>query len=241
MIYLYILLFEKSKNQAKTMEPTNKLLIKDKIKSKNFRFSYVPENLFADCSEVRVNDKGPISTIDLNGPKGTYQRMQMSITDKLKLDASGEWDFSVRMIHSAYFDSREEMDLFFCPESERLIFSDMKQYKHKENISIDEAFKVSRLEVVSANLDYYSKHLNELRKDLGRDIAENIIIDEKLMDELFYNQMCKIFGGPLPSDGNANDRKFMLSDFHLLEYDGNSVSATAQRDQFYVYFSFVCF
>ena len=228
-------------NEAKAKEPTNKLLIKEKIKSQNFELSNVPENLFANCSEVRVDEKGPISTIDLNGPKGTYQRMQMSITDKLKLDASGEWDFSVSMIHSAYFDSREEMDLFFCPESERQICSDMEQYKQKENISINEAFEVSKLEVVSANLDYYSKHPDELRKDLGRDIVENIIIDEKLMDELFYNQMCKIFGGPLPSDGDANDRKFMLTDFHLLEYDGNSVSATAQRDQFYVYFSFVCF
>lgn len=238
---MLLLLFEKAMNQAKTNEPTNKLLIKEKIKSQNFLSSYVSENLFANCSEIRVDDKGPILTIDQNGPKGTDQRMQMSITDKLKLDASGEWDFSVSMIHSNYFDSREEMDLFFCPESERQIYSDMEEYKHKEKISINEAFEVSRLEVVSANLDYYSKHPDELRNDLGRDIAENITIDEKLMDELFYKQMCKIFGGPLPSDGDANDRKFMLSDFHLLEYDGNSVSATAQRGQFYVYFSFVCF
>jgi hypothetical protein len=125
-------LFEKVMNQAKTMEPTNKHLIKEKIKSQNFELSYIPENLFANCSEVRVNDKGPISTIDQNGPKGTYQRMQMQLTDKLKLEASGEWDFSVSMIHSAYFDSREEMDLFFCPENQCQIYSDMEEYKHKE-------------------------------------------------------------------------------------------------------------
>jgi len=68
-----------------------------------------------------VNKKGLISTIDPDAPKGLDMRdNDMILNEKLKMEALGDWELSVCMIHSDYFDSREELDEFFCKEAERV-------------------------------------------------------------------------------------------------------------------------
>lgn len=80
-------------------------------------------------------------------------------------------------------------------------------------------------------------HWSELEKDLKRSMVKMKKRSfKKFVDELFYKQMCKIFGGSLSLDDQGDGkRKLMLHDFRILNSDGQYTCATAQRGPFSIY------
>jgi hypothetical protein len=98
------------------------------------------------------------------------------------------------------------------------------------------------MERFSINLDYYLANWEELEKDLGRKVDKNLERTEaewkRLSDELFYNLMCRIFGGPLDIDQQDQDgKKFIITDFH--SFDDICLYASGRRGQFYILFMIV--
>ena len=101
---------------------------------------------------------------------------------------------------------------------------------------------------MTAPVDYYLAHQSELEIDLGRQLPpdfdpSDVQAVKKLEQELFYVNMCKIFGKENDDDivevDNAEvlyDKSFMLKDFHILTFDGSDIYATAIRDSLYFLF-----
>jgi hypothetical protein len=115
-------------------------------------------------------------------------------------------------------------------------------------------------------MDFYLQHPNEINSDLNRSVDICLIKDDiealkKLEEELFYNQMCSLFGDDaddfLEDDENdqaeSND-KFKkvctVKEFAILFFDGNCVYATGTfisyfhiRISYFTFLliSFICF
>lgn len=94
-------------------------------------------------------------------------------------------------------------------------------------------------------MEFYLNNKNELEADLKHqlsiDIDENVI--KQLEDELFYINMCKVFGPEIEEDKVDIDgetiffeKSFMLKNFNILFYDGNEIHAVAERGDYYLIF-----
>ena len=228
------------KNISKIMEAvkSNNLSIKEKSQKQIYKLK-APRLLYMNPSEVFVNKYAPYpNEADLF--KWDENKVK---TEKIKGESYGYWDFIVQTINSGHFNSRGELDDLFLPNEFRTVSNCCVQLN---KIAINEAFE--RLNVdVSCNMDYYLKHPEEIEKDLNREKKEDEFNSPRLEQELFYAQMCQIFGESETSDeleqagkNETNfDKVFMLKDFHLLSNDGNSIYATAKRGNFYLLFFFV--
>lgn len=89
--------------------------------------------LYATVFEVRLDEKGTVSTVDINGPKWSNETV-IPITQKF--------------------------DLFYCGQGER--FRNLGEEMNKEelilrieSISIEDAFKQINIDSVSIKFDYY--------------------------------------------------------------------------------------
>jgi hypothetical protein len=122
--------------------------------------------------------------------------------------------------------------------------------KNFEKVSINKAFQLLNVEV-SCNMEYYLNHLDEIEKDLNRKVNEIELkeTNKKLEQELFYNQMCKLFGTEgVPGSYDSildktiepelvYERAYMLKDFRVF-YKMNYHCATAQRGNYYLLFQY---
>ena len=220
----------------------NNLSIKEKFEKYIYILDDAPRLLHMNFSEVFVNKYAPypneIDSLDsFNWHENKVQ------TEKLKGKCSGFWDLIVNTINSIHFDSREKLDYFYVPKKYQ---TSPISCKNLDKISIKDAFEMLNVKV-SCNMEYFLKHPGEMEKDLNRKINESEFNSPRLEQELFYIQMCKIFGDSEPSndkleqvcnDSTNFEKVFMLKDFHLLFNDGNCIYATAKRGNFYLLFFF---
>ena len=199
-------------------KPTNIDVIKEMIKDYKIDVTEVPKLLYAERSRILIDQRGPVLTIDTTKLSlFETQAKEMTPTEKLKFDGYGDWEFNATMVHSAYFPSRQELNEFLVNQ----YVVDLNKAKHykSDKISIDELGIMGTMKRFSLNLDYYLSNWEELEKNLGRKVDKNRERTERewklLSDELFYNLMCSIFGGPLPIDDqqDKDGKKFMITDF----------------------------
>ena len=231
------------KDEDSIPTPTNVDLIKQMIKDYDIDVTEVPRLLFADCLRLLIDERGPVLTIDTDKLSlFEDQAISMTPTQKLKFDGYGDWEFNATMVHSAYFATREEVDDFLVPEFTIDPNNTRKEWRDK--ISIEEIGTMGGMKYFSLNLDYYLSNWEELEKDLDRPVDKNLDRTEtewkQLSDELFYKQMCRIFGGPLAIDDEQDEdvKKFMITDFNIT-VDGGYFHASGRRGQFYILFLIV--
>ena len=93
-------------------------------------------------------------------------------------------------------------------------------------------------------MDYYIKNRNEILNDLNRNILDIELSDEhmkkKLEEELFYKQMCNLFGeseddDKSPVNGSNYEKQFILKDFHIF-YLSETIVGTCKRENYYLLF-----
>lgn len=167
------------------------------------------------------------------------------LTPKLKEARFSGWSLSVRKLPINYFISREALEEMMVT----------KKFRETPNKYCIEASKMSIREIMSSfyvpcscDMDYYLANKSELEADLGRKIDLNASLNElemkRLEQELFYVNMCKIFGAGGNEDDRVEpdgkellfDKSYMLSDFHVIFFDGNEMHGTAIRDKNYFLF-----
>jgi hypothetical protein len=149
------------------------------------------------------------------------------------------------MINTKHFENREKLDDMFVNKIERTI---SEACENIERICIQKAIKLFGIEF-SCDMDRYLKNLNAIEEDLNRRILPSALNDEyfirKLQQELFCNQMCKIFGETEDDDNKPQDddtiheKCFIVKDFYLLLSDGNYMFASARRGNYYLLFRYV--
>ncbi|XP_018014083.1 uncharacterized protein LOC108671116 [Hyalella azteca] len=159
-------------------------------------------------------------------------------TQKLKASSFGDYEFSLGIIHSRHFESREKLDSLYSQEwqySEP--FDPNKKVETVEKITFQKALELLTV-TISCNMDYYLANYEEMEKDLGRKLVNFDRDDEKLVkgleQELFYNQVVKIIGGSVDDDRATSS--VMLKNFRNLFYDGNDTFATAEHGEHYLIF-----
>ena len=240
-------------------------IIKDKFKTQgSYIWTRIPSALLINNGAVLAN------MTPCNTPEYLFEALQCNRSDKdvttcnkLKADGGyGDWELCLCMIHSDYFENREQCDDFFCNERQPLGAYSSK-YDHLERISIDDAFESLYVEL-TANMDYYMSHMDELAEDLGRPINETYLANatgdelKLLSQELYYKLMCKMLGespddeaetakyaesNPFQTDDEhqvaaRGKKQVMLKDYRMLTSDGNSAQATAKRGAYYILFFF---
>lgn len=116
-----------------------------------------------------------------------------------------------------------------------MISEDKYTYKC-DKISIQNFFQLFRIKV-SCNMKFYEDNLNELEKDLDRNVNATEIKDNtKLEQEIFKKLMFKWFG--IESNSVSDQSKdFMLQDFHCC-FTTNFYFATAEINNFYLIINF---
>ena len=59
-------------------------------------------------------------------------------------------------------------------------------------------------------------------------------------NEMFYEEMRKIFGTwDLDEDKNTKEKNIIINNFRMLFNDGNSLLATAERNNFFLVFDYL--
>ncbi|XP_018014196.1 uncharacterized protein LOC108671210 [Hyalella azteca] len=160
------------------------------------------------------------------------------LTPKLKASSFGDYDFSLGLIPSIYFESREKFDSLYSQEwQDAEPFDPNKTVETVEKIPFEEALKQLTV-TLSCNMEYYLANRDEMEQDLGRKLdsfnAEDESFMKRLERELFYNQVIKIVGES--EDDDKATCSVMLKDFKNLFYDGNDTYATARRGDHYLIF-----
>jgi hypothetical protein len=129
--------------------------------------------------------------------------------EKLKATKFGSWQLAISKINCEHFDSKDSLDKIFMDEEFELKTVPPICGRTIEKISIKNALKQFNIEF-SCNMSYYFTNQDEIEKDLCRKLDSdlNSILNNKmelkrLEQELFYRQMCKLFGQN-DADANAN-------------------------------------
>lgn len=223
--------------------------LKEKIEKYEFLLDDAPIILDMNEREVFVNKEAPnpnelASFEDYN----SYWEGARVLTQKLKVESYGSWELGIAAINAKYFENRQALDRIYL--SQYGTEADINQIG---KIPIQYAISCCRVEI-SCNMKFYLDHPNEIEKDLNRSVDICTIKDDidalkRLEDELFYNQMCRLFGdddGDIledENDQNKNNDKFnkvcTIKEFAILFIDGNCVFATGRRGDNYLLFSYV--
>ena len=258
---LHILSIAKVSNfRTNTMATTIKNDEDEKIRLKfeNYDYSlrFVPQVLGMSVEGVFVDNNAPyshstnlIKFIEQRKQPGRQPKKNRVQTNKLKAKGSGDWSLGVCTVKRSFFRSREAFENITLSQDLR-DYNDLCDILFAK-ISIREAMERMFVEC-SCDMDYYLTHRSELEVDLGRQLAtdfdpSDVKVVKKLEQELFYVNMCKIFGQENDDDlvevdnvGALYNKSFMLRDFRFLSYDGNDMYAIAIRDSFYLLFYFSC-
>lgn len=221
--------------------------IRAKFENYTYDLIKLPLLLSMDREGVFVNKEAPNQDI-VNFYENLEQNRQVEDyikSQKLIANGSSDWGFGARKLPMIYFRSREAL--------EEMLIS--KQYRTTDKYCIQAARmpirEIMRLFFVScsSNMDYYLANKNELEADLGRSLqtdSSNKLEMKRLEQELFYVNMCKIFGTAGNQDDNVQpdgkevlyDKTYMLKDFSILSFDGNEIHGTAIRgDCYFVFFN----
>ena len=228
-----------------------------RLQFENYVYSlrFVPQVLGMSVEGVFVDNNAPytplnmIKFIEQRRQPGRQPKKNRVQTNKLKARGSGDWSLGVCTVNRSFFRSREAFENVMLSQDLRddndlcdILFA---------KISIREAMERMFVEC-SCDMEYYLSHRNELEVDLGRQLApdfnpSDVKAVKKLEQELFYENMCKIFGQENDDDlvkvDNAEvlyNKSFRLRDFRFLSYDGNDMYAIGIRDSFYLLFYFSC-
>ncbi|CAF3511828.1 unnamed protein product [Adineta steineri] len=134
-----------------------------------------------------------------------------------------------------HFEDREKLDDLFVEKNDRTA---SKRCIKVDRISIEKAIKLFSIDF-SCNMDWYLKNQHEIEEDLSRQVLPLDLNNKNLMksieEELFYNQMCKLFGENEDDQNKPQDdvtifeKCFILKDFHILHAYENDMFATAKR------------
>jgi hypothetical protein len=136
------------------------------------------------------------------------------ISDLIKMDSSGDWDFEIIMIKSDYFKSREEFDMFIVP----------KDYRYNES-------KVDRIDIENAL--YRTGFINiVINEEL--DFFEYPGTKEEIEQQVVKKELIKIFG----DDFSYKNDELIVQDFKILRQDGNFTKSTMKLKEFYLAFLF---
>ncbi|CAF1051622.1 unnamed protein product [Brachionus calyciflorus] len=223
--------------------------IKEKFKQRIYDLNLAPRILSMDLECISVNKNKPYKyNIEELVRKYKNERDNDGTVriDKFKAFCCGDFQFHVEMINKYYFENRDDFDNRIVRKDNR---TDPRERVYAKRISIKNAFKLCRIDF-SCNMDFYLKNLNEMKLDLKRKIDKINLNDKnllkKLEEELFYNQMCELFGDSEADDAikpendeSLYEKTYVLKDFHILYLDGNTILASAERGNYYLNIFFV--
>jgi hypothetical protein len=137
------------------------------------------------------------------------------ISDIIKMDSSGDWDFEIIMIKSDYFKNREEFDTFIVS----------KDYRYNDS-------KVDRIDIENAL--YRTGLINILINEEDLDFFEYPGTKEEIEQQVVKKELIKIFG-----DGFSYKKyELIVQDFKILRQDGNFTKSTMKLKEFYLAFLF---
>ncbi|CAF1100197.1 unnamed protein product [Brachionus calyciflorus] len=195
-----------------------------------------------------------------------WQREKLKI-DKLKVINKGDWELTISMINTEYFENRDKLDDMLIADTRLAVKKEPRQ--NIKRISIQKALDYIYTQLW-INMEYYMKNRNELETDLMRQVSDLELKDEQIRQrieqELFYKLMLKIFGSDekavaddtikpddstivdLSDDDNDDEnnrvkvpysyeKAYMINEFHKY-LDGNYMYATARRGDYYLIFDF---
>ena len=220
--------------------------IREKFETSVYTLSNVPEVVRMSHEGIFVNEHVPYPDLisDTNAILATNRNVQ---SRKLKATSGGDWDFAVCSVKKSFFKSRQALDEMMVNKE---LFEKAQQCIQAARMSIKEAMQRMFVEC-SCDMDYYLANRGELEADLGRQLAVDFDTSDgqavqKLEQELFYVNMCKIFGPESDDDrievgalaDVSYDKSFMLTDFNILAFNGNDMYATAIRGDYYLLFYF---
>jgi len=220
-----------------SIKESKSLSIREKFESKVYELALVPRIIEMEDEKVFINKNGAFPDEIESLEKTDWENSYMKVTSKLKVTDLGDTEFYIGMIHERHFESREKLDEMYLKENGQILAENMKNIPL---ISFRNALKLFYIQL-SVNLDHYLKDRSEFESDL---CERSTLI--KLEQELFYKQMCNLFGETesendiikCQDDETIYEKSFNLKDFRLLYNDGNSKSATAQRGHYYLLFSY---
>lgn len=218
--------------------------IKEKLEKYEFLLENAPCILDMNNRRVLLNKEAPnpnelASFEDYN----SYWEEARNLTQKLKVESYGDWEMSVAVVNTKHFENRQTLDRLFLAQ-----FGIEAEPKQFGRVSIRDAISMCRVEI-GCEMDFYLQHETEIEKDLNRkvdicSINDNIEKVKSLEEELFYNQMCRLFGDDvddfLEDDEDEKLKKVCtVKEFAILFLDGNCVYATGRRGDFYLLFTYL--
>lgn len=226
--------------------------IRSKFENHEYLISKVPELLTIDNDGVRIHQEAPNpNIIEIIEQKKKGLEVKPNIpTPKLRAffgsntDLNYDSDACVQKVPKAFFKSRETLDELNIQKKLRKVDSSCTS---SSRISMREALQSIFIHC-SCDMEYYLANRNELEADLGRQFGQIEIINQqeidKLEQELFYINMCKIFGPEIVNDkileneqkDKLYEKSYMLENFSILSYNGNTIYATAERGEDYLLF-----
>ncbi|CAF1119934.1 unnamed protein product [Adineta steineri] len=199
--------------------------IKEKFERNIYSLDCIPRILDMDAPGIFINKNGSYPDEIESLEDMDWERDKL-LTPKLIATSYGDWECTIGMINIKHFENREKLDDMF----------------------IDKTMKLLRIKF-SCDMNWYLNNQNAIEEDLQRQVLPLDLNNEysmkKLEQELFYKQMCKLFGEIEDDDNKPQDddtiyeKCFILKDFHMLHSYENYKFASAQRGNYYLLFSFV--
>ncbi|KAL7675244.1 hypothetical protein ACOME3_001507 [Neoechinorhynchus agilis] len=157
--------------------------------------------------------------------------VDMVRSERINHISAGDYKFYLDLAPKDYFASRERFDALSSYNWEGS--ETHLNVTTLATISLRDALKTCYIKVI-CNMEYYFQRPDQLEKDLGRPLERGF--DLKRLDrELFSKLSIQIFGKC--DDDRNND--ITLTNFRILEYDGNDLYATAERGNNYYIFHFL--
>lgn len=227
-----------------TMASNDTMSIKEKLEREIYSLDHAPRILSMDVKGIYINKNGlyPDEVESLQNKTWSKDKI---LTPKLKATSYGDWQFNIGIIQTKHFENQEKLDDMFIEKSERIV---TKHCTNTDRISIRQAIKFFGIEF-SCNMDWYLKNQHAIEEDLNRQVLPLNLDDEqsmkKLEEELFYNQMCRLFGETEDDENKPQDddtiyeKCFIVKDFHVLHAYQNDMLASGKRGNYYLLFSFV--
>jgi hypothetical protein len=220
--------------------------IQDIIEKHFYKIYNIEDFLVGDFGRLYVRDLKPFSEI-AQQLEEKYPPSMRRETPKLLWDIVGDQDFGVSRIPVSFFRTKDVLYKEYSAD-DRVEYS--KYYIDREKISISDMLPFLWIHL-KCNLEYYLEHKSELEADLGRPLPDDFNVNnekelKKLEQELFYVNICKIFGQPDNEDDDkvqVDDenvlfgKDYMFKDFKILYCDGNQIDAVALRGHYYFLFS----
>lgn len=229
-------------------------LIREKFEKGKYTVDSIPVILFMDETGVHISRNPEPNLIEYSQiyshSSESCRMPKLNVLFGIQLIdhylKKHDFDAWIRKVPKCYFKSREMLQEVMIEND--IVFkrnNAIRVPKVFTNISMREALKQM---IISCwcDMTYYCANKSELEADLNRSISPEIDLNneqvlEKLEDELFYVNMCKLFGPEIDDDksdiNNAlYEKSFMLKNFSVFYNDGNEIQAIAERGQDYFMF-----